>query len=201
MRVKVVMDLPENCSRCAFCEPGKDYYRCYFPGKEHGLPEVSKTRPNSCPLNNCEPVIEEEERPSRVKFSELPVGSIFRLGKLYLMKISNDAILNCHEDLPNAINFLNGHRIVLVTSLFVQPLSISDVPKRGEKMTFAELKKGDVFRRGTTFGIKRSDNWVPDNWAIIPASQRGEIFPNFEDLITGRPRTISSDTAILRLPW
>lgn len=195
MKVKVVMELPTSCEKCAFFVPSKEGTTCYFPGSEHKVTASSNQLPISCPLHECEQVVE-EDRPEKTSLSKLPVGSVFKVGGLYMQKISDDYIAGkstLNFGRPNAINLANGHRCTMISSLFVQPMSICDVPKMGTEMRFSDLGIGDVFRRETVCGIKISNH---DVYAV----QEETAKPNYRNIATGFTGTISSGTLVMKLP-
>jgi hypothetical protein len=131
-----------------------------------------------------------------VPLDELPKQAIFRLGKMYFKKTSSIEVKSkISLSGPNAINLLNGHRVTILSSLYVKEVPIESVPKSGPELPFSELAVGDTFRFFDTIGRKTSDAELPEDWVKRPKS----VPANFVDLVTENPCIMSTKRVVIWL--
>ena len=132
----------------------------------------------------------------KVLLSELPNQAIFRLGAMYFKKTSNHAVKGkLSRSGSNAVNLLNGHRVTILSSIYVKEVPIESVPKVGPELPFSELSVGDTFRFFGTVGRKISDSELPEDWVKHPEA----VPANFVDLVTGNPCIMSTKHVVIRL--
>lgn len=132
----------------------------------------------------------------KVPLSELPNQAIFRLGEMYFKKTSNVEVKSkISRSGPNAINLLNGHRVTILSSLYVKTVPIESVPETGLKLPFSELSVGDSFRVGDVIGRKTSDSELPGDWVKHPES----IPANYINLVTGHACIMNTKHVVIWL--
>lgn len=132
----------------------------------------------------------------RLQLCELPVATIFKLGPNYFKKIADhDVRGRISFAKPNAINLINGHRVVLLSSLWVNRIPITSIPKSGPETPFSDLKVGDKFRWDGMCGKKISDAEIPADWVKNPK----EVPANFIDLVTGNQCVMSTHHIVVKL--
>lgn len=77
----------------------------------------------------------------RLQLCELPVATVFKLGPNYFKKIADHEVWGkISFAKPNAINLINGHRVVLLSSLWVNQIPITSIPKSGPETLFLTLR-------------------------------------------------------------
>lgn len=134
----------------------------------------------------------------KIPLNELPNQAIFRLGTMYFKKTSDHEVKSkLSRAGSNAINLLNGHRVTILSSLYVKEVPIESVPKAGPELPFSELSVGDIFRFISTVGRKISDAELPEDWAEHPES----VPANFIDLVTGNPCVMNTKPVVIKLRW
>lgn len=104
--------------------------------------------------------------------ASIPVGTVFRAGKLIMQKITDDIITAPIKDSrPNVINLVNGHRCTMLTSLSVIPLGAEyQVPSTPEptplkplpiqRILNEETREQEVLISGAVFSMHRTQNEV-----------------------------------------
>lgn len=132
----------------------------------------------------------------QVPLNELPNLAIFRLGKVYFKKTSDVEVRSkISRSGPNAINLLNGHRVTILSSLYVKKVPIESVPEAGLKLPFSELSVGESFRFADIIGRKISDSELPEDWVKHPES----IPANYLDLVTGHTCIMNTKRVVIWL--
>lgn len=134
----------------------------------------------------------------KVPLKELPNQAIFRLGKMYFKKTSDHEVKSkLSRAGSNAINLLNGHRVTILSSLYVKEVPIESVPKAGPELPFFELSEGDTFRVADIIGRKTSDLELPEDWVKHPES----VPANYDDLVTGHACIMNTNRVVIKLRW
>ena len=132
----------------------------------------------------------------KVTLGELPNQAIFKLGIGYFKKTSDRVVKGrLSRSGSNAVNLLNGHRVTILSSLYVEEVPIESVPEAGPELPFSELSVGDTFRFYATVGRKISDAEFPEDWVKHPET----VPANFVDLVTGNPCVMSPKHVVVWL--
>ena len=132
----------------------------------------------------------------KVLLGELPNQAIFQLGVGYFKKTSDKVVKSkLSRSGSNAINLLDGHRVTILSSLYVKEVPLESVPNAGPELPFSELSVGDAFRFYGTVGRKISDAELPEDWVKHPES----VPANFIDLVTGNPCVMSTKHIVIWL--
>jgi hypothetical protein len=132
--------------------------------------------------------------------ADLAVGKCFKMqtsGVIY-KKISNVEVTSkIGTTTPNAINLINGHRVMLRTDLPIEciPCLPEVLDKEEDKVRFAELPVGSKFRWATTCGTKVANIDLPDDWAKHP----GDFPPNHINLDRNSACLMSPEALVIPL--